>query len=65
VDLRGLTSDLPGAIPAQQARLRPVMTKLPAAAPAPGAGTGMCLDRCLLLCLLVAFQLRPAARRHA
>jgi Domain of unknown function (DUF1707) len=55
VDLRGLTSDLPGAIPAQQARRRPVMTKLPAAAPAPGTGTGIYLDRCLLLCLLIAF----------
>ncbi len=43
-DLRDLTSDLPGAIPAQQAHRRP----------APGAGTGKYLDRCLLLCLLIA-----------
>ena len=54
-DLCGLTSDLPGAISAQQARGGPVLTDLDAAAPAPGAGTGICLDRCLLLCLLIAF----------
>ena len=54
-DLCNLTSDLPGAIPAQQAHRRPVMTDLPAAASAPGVGTGMCPDRCLLLCLLIAF----------
>jgi hypothetical protein len=54
-DLRGLTSDLPGAISAQQAHRRPVIPDLPAAAPASGAGTGMYLDRCLLLCLLIAF----------
>jgi hypothetical protein len=54
-DLSGLTSDLPGAISAQQARGGPVIPDLPAAAPAPGAGTGMYLDRCLLLCLLIAF----------
>ena len=54
-DLSGLTSDLPGAISAQQAHRRPVFPDLPAAAPAPGAGTGMDLDRCLLLCLLIAF----------
>lgn len=50
-DLRDLTGDLPGAISAQQAHRSPVLTDLPAAAPAPGAGTGMYLDRCLLLCL--------------
>jgi len=54
-DLSGLTSDLPGAISAQQAHRRPVIPELAAAAPAPGAGTGMYLDRCLLLCLLIAF----------
>jgi hypothetical protein len=54
-DLSGLTSDLPGAITAQQAHRRPVIPDLPAAAPAPGAGTGMYRDRCLLLCLLIAF----------
>jgi hypothetical protein len=48
-DLCDLTSDLPGAIPAQQAHRRPVMTDLPA------SGTSMCPDRCLLLCLLIAF----------
>ena len=31
------------------------MTDLPAAAPAPGAGSDIYLDRCLLLCLLIAF----------
>ncbi len=54
-DLCDLTSDLPGAISAQQAHRWPVIPDLPAAAPAPGAGTGMYLDRCLLLCLLIAF----------
>ncbi len=54
-DLSGLISDLPGAITAQQAHRGPVIPDLPAAAPAPGAGTGMHLDRCLLLCLLIAF----------
>jgi hypothetical protein len=44
-DLSGLTSDLPGAISAERG----------AADPGPGAGTGMHLDRCLLLCLLCAF----------
>jgi hypothetical protein len=53
-DLSGLTSDLPGAISAQQAHRSPVIPDLPAVAPAPGAGTGMYLDRCLLLCLLIA-----------
>ena len=69
-DLSGLTSDLPGAIPAQQARRRPVLPDLPAAAPAPGAGTGMDPDRCLLLCLLsavppagIAYWIRAARRR--
>ena len=54
-NLRGLTSDLSGAISAQQAHRRPPVPDLPVAAPAPGAGTGMYLDRCLLLCLLIAF----------
>jgi len=54
-NLRGLTSDLSGAISAQQAHRRPPVPDLPVAAPAPGAGTGMYLDRCLLLCLLSAF----------
>ena len=58
-DLCDLTSDLPGAVPAQQAHRRPVMTDRPAAAPAPGAGTRVFPDRCLLLCLLIAFP--PAA----
>lgn len=48
-DLHGLTSDLPGAIPAQRAHRRLPVPDLP------GAGTGMHLDRCMLLCLLVAF----------
>jgi hypothetical protein len=54
-DLRRLTGDLPGAISARQAHGRPVIPDLPAAAPAPGAGTGAYLDRCLLLCLLITF----------
>lgn len=54
-DLRDLTSDLPGAIPAPQAHRRPVLPDLPAAAPAPGRRTSMHPDRCLLLCLLIAF----------
>ena len=54
-DLSGLTSDLPGATSAQQAHRMPVIPDPPLAAPAPGAGTGLCLDRCLLLCLLIAF----------
>jgi hypothetical protein len=54
-DLRGLTSDLPAAITARQAHPGPVIPDLPAAAPTPGAGTGIYLDRCLLLCLLIAF----------
>jgi hypothetical protein len=54
-DLSGLTSDLPAAISPQQAHRRPPVPDLPGAAPAPGAGTGMHLDRCLLLCLLIAF----------
>jgi len=54
-DLSGLTSDLPGAMSAQQAHRRPVIPDLPVAVPAPAAGTGMYLDRCLLLCLLIAF----------
>jgi hypothetical protein len=54
-DLSGLTSDLPAAISAQQAYPGPVIPDLAAAAPGPGEGTGMYLDRCLLLCLLIAF----------
>jgi hypothetical protein len=69
-DLSGLTSDLPAAITAQQAHRGPVLPDLPAAAPAPGAGTGLYRDRCLLLCLLCAFPPAGivywilAARRH-
>lgn len=48
-DLCELTGDLPGAISAQQAHHKPVLPDLP------GAATGMYLDRCLLLCLLIAF----------
>jgi hypothetical protein len=54
-DLRDLTGDLPGAIPAQHAHRGPVLPDLPTAAPVPGAGTGIYLDRCLLVCLLIAF----------
>lgn len=54
-NLCDLTGDLPGAISAQQAHRRPVFTDLPAATAAPGAGVGIYLDRCLLLCLLIAF----------
>ena len=54
-DLSGLTSDLPGATSAQQAHRTPGIPDLPLAAPAPSAGTGLCLNRCLLLCLLIAF----------
>ena len=54
-DLCDLTGDLPGAISAPQAHRRPVLPDLAAAAPAAGAGTGVYLDRCLLLCLLIAF----------
>ena len=54
-DLRRLTGDLPGAIPAPQAHRGPVSPDLPAADPAPGTETGMYLDHCLLLCLLIAF----------
>ena len=54
-DLRDLTGDLPGAISAQQAHRTPAITDLPVQAPAPGTETGMYLDRCLLLCLLIAF----------
>jgi hypothetical protein len=54
-DLRRLTGDLPGDLPgaisARQAHRRPVSPDLPVATPAPGAD----LDRCLLLCLLIAF----------
>jgi hypothetical protein len=50
-DLRSLTGDLPGAISVQQARRRPVIPDPPVLAPAHGAD----LDRCLLLCLLIAF----------
>jgi hypothetical protein len=53
-DLCDLTSDLPGAISPQQAHRTPVIPDLPVAATAPGAGTGVYLDRCLLLCLLIA-----------
>ncbi|MGH3196015.1 MAG: DUF1707 SHOCT-like domain-containing protein [Streptosporangiaceae bacterium] len=54
-DLCDLTSDLPAPISAPRAHRRPVIPDLPAAAPAPGARTGMYLDPCLLLCLLIAF----------
>jgi hypothetical protein len=54
-DLSGLTSDLPAAITARQVHPGPVIPELPAPPPAPGAATGIYLDRCLLLCLLIAF----------
>jgi hypothetical protein len=54
-DLSGLISDLPGAIREQQARPGPDGAALAAAAAARGASAGMYLDRCLLLCLLIAF----------
>ena len=54
-DLCELTSDLPGPISAQHAHRTPGLPDLPGAAPALGAGTGMHLDPCLLLCLLIAF----------
>jgi hypothetical protein len=54
-DLRDLTGDLPSTIPALQVQRGPVIPDLPAAAPAPGTRTGLRLDRCLLLCLLIAF----------
>jgi hypothetical protein len=52
-DLDTLTGDLPGAMPALQVPGRPATADAPA--PAPCAGTGLELDRCLLLCLLIAF----------
>jgi hypothetical protein len=52
-DLRGLTSDLPGTVPAEAAYSRPHVADLPVADPGPGAG--MHPSMCLLLCLLVAF----------
>src|SRR5262249_57081329 len=53
-DLSGLTSDLPGPVSAQRAHRRPVIPDLPGAAPAPGSGTGVHFDQCLLLCLPIA-----------
>jgi uncharacterized protein DUF1707 len=50
-DLRGLTSDLPGA--AEAAYGRPPVADLPVVDPGPGAS--MHLNVCLLLCLLIAF----------
>jgi hypothetical protein len=52
-DLQGLTSDLPGAVPASAPRDRPATAALPILDPE--SGTGMGLNWCLLLCLLFAF----------
>jgi hypothetical protein len=53
-DLHGLTSDLPGAVPAEATAYgRPPAADLPVVDPGPGAS--MHLNPCLLLCLLVAF----------
>jgi hypothetical protein len=53
-DLSGLTSDLPGAVPADATAYgRPPVADLPVVDPGPGAG--MHLNLCLLLCLLFAF----------
>jgi len=53
-DLHGLTSDLPGAVPAETTAYgRPPAADLPVVDPGPGAS--MHLNLCLLLCLLVAF----------
>ncbi|MGH3274191.1 MAG: DUF1707 SHOCT-like domain-containing protein [Streptosporangiaceae bacterium] len=52
-DLRGLTSDLPGATSAPAARDGEATAALPLVDPESGTGLGP--DRCLLLCLLFAF----------
>lgn len=53
-DLSGLTSDLPGAVPADATAYgRPPVADLPVVDPGPGAS--MHLNLCLLLCLLFAF----------
>ncbi|MGH3187745.1 MAG: DUF1707 SHOCT-like domain-containing protein [Streptosporangiaceae bacterium] len=52
-DLRGLTSDLPGATTAPATSDGPLPASLPIACPEPGAGTRP--DWCLLLCLMLAF----------
>ena len=53
-DLHGLTSDLPGAVPAETTAYGcPPAADLPVVDPGPGAS--MHLNLCLLLCLLVAF----------
>ena len=53
-DLSGLTSDLPGAVPADATAYgRPPVADLPVVDPGPGAS--MHLNLCLLLCLLIAF----------
>ena len=52
-DLRGPTSDLPGATTAPAASDGPLPASLPIPCPEPGAGTRP--DLCLLLCLLLAF----------
>lgn len=51
-DLHDLTSDLPGAVAAPATRDRPAAPALPVADPE--SGTGMQLNVCLLLCLLLA-----------
>jgi len=54
-DLRDLTGDLPGTVPAppQPDRQRSAIQPVPN--PDPQSGTGIGPDRCLLLCLLFAF----------
>ena len=54
-DLSGLTSDLPGTVPASPAPDRQPSAILPVPYPDPQPGTGIGPDRCLLLCLLIAF----------
>ena len=53
-DLRVLTSDLPGAIPVPVPGRSLAAQDQSLVHPSPGATTGMCLDRCLLVCLLIA-----------
>lgn len=52
-DLFDLTGDLPGAISAPVTRARPAPATLPIMDPEPATCMGP--DRCLLLCLLIAF----------
>jgi hypothetical protein len=53
-DLSDLTGDLPSAIPAQQEHHGPLVSVPSSAGPAHTEETGMCFDRCLLVCLLIA-----------